>query len=124
MINFEKHVLENGLTVILQNIPEASIANVNVLYKVGSRNETPTKTGLAHLFEHLMFTGTAAVPDYDTPIQLAGGENNAFTNTDFTNYYISVPKQNLDLAIFLEADRMHNLSLKSKKINVQKKSCS
>jgi zinc protease len=121
MINFEKHVLENGLTVILQNIPEASIANVNVLYKVGSRNETPTKTGLAHLFEHLMFTGTAAVPDYDTPIQLAGGENNAFTNTDFTNYYISVPKQNLDLAIFLEADRMHNLSLKSKKINVQKK---
>lgn len=121
MINFEKYILSNGLTVILQSIPEASIANINLLYKVGSRDEIPEHTGLAHLFEHLMFTGTKAVPDYDEPIQLSGGENNAFTNTDFTNYYVSVPTANLDLALFIEADRMRNLALKLNKINVQKK---
>jgi len=121
MVKFEKFELENGLKVILNQDDQAPLVAFNVLYNVGSRNEDPQKTGLAHLFEHLMFTGTKMAPDFDTPIQMAGGENNAFTNTDITNYYIMVPSENLEIACWLEADRMEHLKLGKRAFDVQKK---
>lgn len=121
MVKFEKFELENGLKVILNQDDQAPLVAFNVLYNVGSRNEDPQKTGLAHLFEHLMFTGTKMAPDFDTPIQMAGGENNAFTNTDITNYYITVPSENLEIACWLEADRMEHLKLGKRTFDVQKK---
>ena len=87
MIDFKRYILENGLTVILHPDKSTPLVTVNVLYKVGSKNEQPDKTGFAHLFEHLMFGGSKHIPDYDTPIQKAGGDNNAFTNSDLTNFY-------------------------------------
>lgn len=121
MIQFEKKILDNGLTVLFMPTPDAQMAIVNILYKVGTRNETLNRTGLAHLFEHIMFCGTPLIPDFDTPIQQAGGENNAFTNNDFTNYYTSVPEQNIDMALLVEADRMQNMQITSKALHVQKK---
>ncbi|HAQ37934.1 MAG TPA: peptidase M16 [Saprospirales bacterium] len=121
MVKFEKFELENGLKVILNQDDQAPLVAFNLLYNVGSRNEDPQKTGLAHLFEHLMFTGTKMAPDFDTPIQMAGGENNAFTNTDITNYYITVPSENLEIACWLEADRMEHLKLGKRAFDVQKK---
>lgn len=121
MVKFEKFELDNGLRVILNQDLQAPLVAFNVLYNVGSRNEDPHKTGLAHLFEHLMFTGTKMAPDFDTPIQMAGGENNAFTNTDITNYYITLPAENLEIACWLEADRMENLKLGKRNFQVQKK---
>lgn len=121
MISFDRYKLENGLTVILHQDLQTSLVAVNILYKVGSRDEGQNNTGFAHLFEHLMFTGTKHIPDFDIPIQEAGGENNAFTNTDITNFYNLVPADNLDIALFVEADRMANLNLDHENIEVQKK---
>ena len=109
MIAFNKYVLKNGLRVIVHEDDSTQLVAVNVLYDVGSRDETPDKTGFAHLFEHLMFGGSANAPDFDGPIQNAGGENNAFTNTDMTNFYDVVPAENLETALWLESDRMKQL---------------
>ena len=92
MINYQKHTLPNGLTVVVNRDRSSKLAAVNLLYKIGARNENPSRTGFAHLFEHLMFRGTKAVPDFDTPVQMACGENNAFTNNDYTDFYITLPK--------------------------------
>jgi len=121
MIKFEKYKLDNGLTVILHQDNNTSLVAVNMLYKVGSRNEHQDHTGFAHLFEHLMFTGTNNIPDFDIPIQEAGGENNAFTNGDITNFYNLVPADNLEIALYVEADRMINLNLNEENVQVQKK---
>ena len=106
MINYEKHILENGLTVITHHDASTPLATINMLYKVGSVNEDPQQTGFAHLFEHLMFSGSKHAPDFDAPLQMAGGENNAFTTNDYTNYYITLPTQNLDTGLWLESDRL------------------
>lgn len=121
MVEFKRHILDNGLEVILHRDPSSTTAAVNVLYKVGSRNELETQTGLAHLFEHLMFSGSKHAPDFDTPLQEAGGENNAFTNCDITNYYNLVPSPNIDTALWLESDRMANLTLTQENVDTQKK---
>lgn len=106
MINYQKSTLLNGLTVITHQDLSSPLATVNMLYKVGSANEDPNRTGFAHLFEHLMFSGSKNAPDFDAPLQMAGGENNAFTTNDYTNYYITLPTQNLDTALWLESDRL------------------
>ncbi len=121
MVVFEKYTLPNGLRVILHNDTATPLAVVNVLYNVGSRDENENHTGLAHLFEHLMFGGTKNIKDFDTIIQKAGGENNAYTNQDVTNYYNVVPAENLETALWVESDRMHNLKLTDKLLRVQKK---
>jgi zinc protease len=120
MIHFEKFILKNGLKVIVHNDPSTQIVAVNLLYNVGSRDEDPERTGFAHLFEHLMFGGSINIPKYDTPLERAGGENNAFTNNDITNYYLTIPKQNLELAFWLESDRMLDLAFSKKSLEVQK----
>ena len=101
MIEFEKRKLANGLTVIVHEDHSTPLVALNILYKVGARNETEDKTGFAHLFEHLMFGGSVNIPDYDKPLQMAGGENNAFTNNDFTNYYLTIPTQNVETGFWL-----------------------
>ncbi len=121
MIDYKRTILSNGLVVIAEQDTTTNMAVVNVLYKVGSRNESPDKTGFAHLFEHLMFGGSQHVPDFDIPIQIAGGENNAFTNNDYTNYYDLIPDQNLEVALWAEADRMLNLSITQETLDIQKK---
>ena len=121
MIDFKKRVLDNGLTVIAEQENSTSMVAINILYNVGSRDEHPDRTGLAHLFEHLMFGGSAHAPDFDTPLQLAGGENNATTNTDYTSYYDSLPLQNVETAFWLEADRMQNLIITEKSMSIQRK---
>jgi len=121
MIAYERYMLDNGLTVILHKDPSTPLATVNVLYKVGSRNEDPTRTGFAHLFEHLMFGGSENIPDFDTPIQSAGGDNNAFTNADITNFYNVLPAENLETALWLESDRMLKLNFSQQSLDVQKK---
>src|SRR6185369_7282891 len=120
MINFQKTRLSNGLTVIVHEDQSTPLATVNILYKVGARNEDPERTGFAHLFEHLMFGGSVNIPDYDSPLQLAGGDNNAFTNNDITNYYLTLPAQNLETAFWLESDRMLNLAFSKKSLDVQR----
>ena len=121
MIEYQKHTLSNGLTVIAPRDPLTPMAAVNVLYKVGARNENPARTGFAHLFEHLMFGGSVHIPDYDVHVQLAAGENNAFTNNDYTNYYITLPQENLEVALWLESDRMLQLAFNEKSLEVQRK---
>ncbi len=121
MIDFIRYKLDNGLTVILHNDSSTPLVTVNVLYKVGSKNEKADKTGFAHLFEHLMFGGSANVPDFDIPIQEAGGDNNAFTNSDLTNFYNVLPYENLETALWLESDRMLQLNINQKSLDVQKK---
>ncbi len=121
MITYSKHTLKNGLTVIANHDRTSRMAAVNILYKVGARNEEPTRTGLAHLFEHLMFKGTHTVPDFDTPVQMACGENNAFTNNDYTDFYITLPVDNIQTALWLESDRMHGLNLSEEAIEVEKR---
>jgi predicted Zn-dependent peptidase len=121
MIEYKKHTLPNGLTVIAHRDGSTPMAAVNVLYKVGSRNENPERTGFAHLFEHLMFGGSVNIPEYDLPVQLAGGENNAFTNNDYTNYYITLPGENIETALWLESDRMLGLAFNRKSLDVQRK---
>ncbi|SHM39044.1 Predicted Zn-dependent peptidase [Cyclobacterium lianum] len=120
MINYKEFVLDNGLQVLVHEDPSSEMAVVNLLYKVGSRNETGGKTGLAHYFEHLMFAGSEHIPGFDSALERAGGSSNAFTNTDITNYYISLPAVNLETALWLESDRMLHLSLKEKHIQTQK----
>ena len=121
MIAFERIVLENGLTVIIHEDFSTPMVAVNVVYNVGSKHENPNHTGFAHLFEHLMFGGSKHIPDFDTPIQDAGGENNAFTNTDLTNFYEVLPAQNVETALWLESDRMLQLRFSKKSLNTQKK---
>ena len=121
MITFEKFELENGLQVIVHVDPTVQIAVMNILYDVGSRDEREDKTGFAHLFEHLMFGGSVNVPNYDDPLQLVGGENNAFTNTDITNYYLTVPAANIETGFWLESDRMLSLSFDPNVLEVQRK---
>ncbi len=121
MILYKKIVLENGLTVIAEQDKSTTLAAINVLYKVGSRNENPEQTGFAHLFEHLMFGGSEHALDFDQPLQNAGGENNAFTNNDYTNYYNVVPVENIETALWLEADRMVNLNINDKTLDTQRK---
>ncbi|MBK8659924.1 MAG: insulinase family protein [Bacteroidetes bacterium] len=120
MIKFEEKTLANGLKVIVHEDHATSMAVVNVLYKVGSRDEEETQTGFAHLFEHFMFEGSVHVPEFDTPLQNAGGENNAFTSTDITNYYDILPANNLETAFWLESDRMLSLAFDEESLNTQK----
>jgi zinc protease len=121
MISFSEFRLENGLRVIVHEDPTVQIAVMNILYDVGSRDESEEKTGFAHLFEHLMFGGSVNIPSYDEPLQRVGGENNAFTNTDITNYYLTVPASNLETGFWLESDRMLSLSFDPKVLEVQRK---
>src|SRR6187549_4207510 len=121
MINFSSHVLSNGLEVIVHEDASTPLATINILYKVGARDENPHKTGFAHLFEHLMFGGSINIPEYDEPLQMAGGENNAFTTNDLTNYYCQLPAENIETAFWLESDRMLSLAFGTKSLNVQKK---
>ncbi len=120
MIEFEKMKLKNGLTVIVHPDDSTPMAAVNVMYDVGARDEDPEKTGFAHLFEHLMFGGSMHVPDFDSPVQQAGGENNAFTTNDVTNYYITLPAPNIETAFWLESDRMLELAFSQRSLDVQR----
>ncbi|MGE9617046.1 MAG: M16 family metallopeptidase [Solitalea-like symbiont of Acarus siro] len=120
MLDFTKYKLDNGLTVILHKDTHSSIAVVNIMYKVGARNEDPGKTGLAHLLEHLMLSGSKNVASYDKSLEAVGGQNNAFTSNDITNYYIEIPYENIETALWLEADRMRNLNLTQTNLDVQK----
>jgi zinc protease len=120
MINFEKFVLPNGLKVIVHKDTSTPIVAVNILFNVGARDEDPDRTGFAHLFEHLMFGGSKNIPLYDEPLQIAGGENNAFTNSDITNYYLTLPKSNIETAFWLESDRMAGLAFSKKSLDVQR----
>jgi predicted Zn-dependent peptidase len=121
MIHYEQFVLDNGLTVFVHEDDSTPMAAVNILYNVGSRDEDPTRTGFAHLFEHLMFGGSQHIPSYDEPLQKVGGENNAFTSPDITNYYITLPAANLETAFWLESDRMMSLSFDPQVLDVQQK---
>ena len=120
MISFERFKLKNGLTVLFHKDTTTPMAVVNVLYDVGARDEDENKTGFAHLFEHLMFGGSKNIPDFDTELQKAGGENNAFTSNDITNYYDVLPAKNLDTALWLESDRMLSLAFTPKSLEVQR----
>jgi zinc protease len=120
MINFESFRLSNGLRVLVHEDRSTPLAAMNILYDVGARDEDPEMTGLAHLFEHLMFGGTTNIPEYDLPLQMAGGENNAFTNNDITNYYLTVPAENIETGFWLESDRMDELDFSQKNLDIQK----
>lgn len=120
MIKYKRQVLKNGLTVLVNRDRSSKLAAVNLLYMVGARNENEEKTGFAHLFEHLMFRGTHNVPDFDIPVQMACGENNAFTNNDYTDFYITLPKENLTTALWLESDRMRNLNISPEACETEK----
>jgi predicted Zn-dependent peptidase len=121
MILFEKFTLDNGLRVLVHEDKSTPMAVVNVLYDVGARDEDPAKTGFAHLFEHLMFGGSLHIPVYDEPLQVAGGENNAYTTNDLTNYYCQLPAENIETAFWLESDRMISLAFSKKSLEVQRK---
>ena len=121
MIDYQHFTLDNGLKVYVHQDTATPLATVNILYNVGSRDEEENKTGFAHLFEHLMFGGSKNIPSYDEPLQRVGGDNNAFTNTDITNYYITLPSINLETAFWLESDRMMSLSFDPKVLEVQRK---
>ena len=121
MLDWKKYILNNGLTVLTHEAWDTPLATVNVLYNVGARDEAPERTGFAHLFEHLMFGGTERVPDYDAVVSSLGGDNNAFTNNDITNYYVTLPVGGLQTALDLEADRMEGLNLTQKALEVQQR---
>jgi predicted Zn-dependent peptidase len=121
MIQYERFVLSNGLRVLVHEDTATPMAVVNVMYDVGARDESPDKTGFAHLFEHLMFGGSINIESYDDPLQLAGGENNAYTTNDLTNYYCQLPAENLETAFWLESDRMLSLAFNEKSLDVQRK---
>ena len=121
MIHYEQFVLDNGLRVFVHEDDSTPMAAVNILYNVGSRDEDPARTGFAHLFEHLMFGGSAHIPSYDAPLQQVGGENNAFSSPDITNYYLTLPAANLETAFWLESDRMLNLAFSENGLEVQRK---
>ncbi len=120
MIKYTQKILDNGLTVIVNRDGVSKLAAVNLLYKVGARNEDPHRTGFAHLFEHLMFRGTEKNPNFDIRVQMASGENNAFTNNDYTDFYITLPQVNIEVALEMEADRMRGLSLTDEKLELEK----
>jgi zinc protease len=119
-MRYTRFILSNGLTVIHHPDENTQLAVLNILYKVGSKDEDPIKTGFAHLFEHLMFGGSIHIPEYDTPLQEAGGDNNAFTSNDITNYYLSLPKDNIETGFWLESDRMLSLDFSEQSLNVQR----
>ena len=121
MIQFEKFTLDNGLRVIVHQDLSTPMAVMDIMYDVGARDENPEKTGFAHLFEHLMFGGSINIPSYDEPLQMAGGENNAYTTNDLTNYYIQLPAENLETAFWLESDRMLSLAFDEKSLETQRK---
>ncbi|MCW3113981.1 MAG: peptidase [Segetibacter sp.] len=121
MIQYDRFVLDNGLRVIVHEDHSTPMAVVDVMYDVGARDENPDKTGFAHLFEHLMFGGSINIKEYDEPLQMAGGENNAYTTNDLTNYYIQIPAENLETAFWLESDRMLSLAFSEKSLDVQRK---
>lgn len=121
MIQFERFVLSNGLRVLLHTDENTPMVAVNILYDVGARDEDPERTGFAHLFEHLMFGGSLHAPEFDTPLQRAGGENNAYTTNDLTNYYIQIPAENIETALWLESDRMKWLDINERSLEVQRK---
>lgn len=121
MISFQQFTLSNGLQVIVHEDHSTTLAVMDIIYDVGSRDEDPERTGFAHLFEHLMFGGSVNIPNYDSPLQSVGGENNAFTTPDLTNYYISLPYQNLETAFWLESDRMLSLAFNPQSLEVQRK---
>lgn len=121
MIQFEKFTLANGLRVIVHQDLSTPMAVMNIMYDVGARDEDPNRTGFAHLFEHLMFGGSVNIPSYDEPLQMAGGENNAYTTNDLTNYYIQLPAENLETAFWLESDRMLSLAFGEKSLETQRK---
>ena len=120
MIDFQRYNLDNGLKLIVHQDRTTPLIAVNILYDVGARDEHPEHTGFAHLFEHLMFEGSANIAEYDNALQMAGGENNAFTTNDITNYYLTIPKQNIETALWLESDRMLELFFSEEKLNIQK----
>ncbi len=120
MIKFERFTLANGLKVIHHYDASTPLVCMNILYDVGARDEHPEHTGFAHLFEHLMFGGSVNIPNYDEPLQIAGGENNAFTNNDITNYYLTLPAENAETAFWLESDRMLSLAFTPKSLEVQR----
>ncbi len=120
MINFDRFELNNGLKVIVHKDTSTTIVVVNILYNVGAKDEESDKTGFAHLFEHLMFGGSVNIPKYDEPLERVGGENNAFTNNDITNYYLTLPKQNIETAFWLESDRLLSLAFSQKSLEVQR----
>lgn len=119
MITYQERWLDNGLRVLLHRDMTTPFASVSILYNVGARDEDPQRTGFAHLFEHLMFGGTPEVPDYDLVVNSVGGEDNAFTNNDYTNYYLTLPSQYVERALWLEADRMQHLDISAKSLQVQ-----
>lgn len=119
-MKINKKTLENGLRLVHHADTSTQMVALNVLYDVGARDEHPQHTGFAHLFEHLMFGGSLHIPDYDTPLQLAGGENNAWTNNDITNYYLTVPRTNVETAFWLESDRMLELAFSEQSLEVQR----
>lgn len=121
MIRYDRFVLDNGLRVLVHEDHSTPMAVVNIMYDVGARDENPAQTGFAHLFEHLMFGGSIHIPDYDEPLQRAGGENNAYTTNDLTNYYCQLPAANIETAFWLESDRMLSLAFGQKSLDVQKK---
>ncbi len=120
MVKFNRFTLDNGLRVIVHEDSTTPMAVLNILYDVGARDEDPGQTGFAHLFEHLMFGGSVNIPDYDQPLQRVGGENNAFTSNDITNYYITLPSENIETAFWLESDRMLSLAFSKKSLEVQR----
>lgn len=120
MITFERFKLHNGLTVLFNKDVTTPLAVVNTLYDIGARDESEEKTGFAHLFEHLMFGGSVNIPYFDAPLQMAGGESNAFTSNDITNYYNTLPAKNLETALWLESDRMLSLAFTEKSLEVQR----
>lgn len=119
-MKINRHVLDNGLRLIHTQDQSTQMVALNVLYDVGARDEHPDHTGFAHLFEHLMFGGSLHIPDYDTPLQLTGGENNAWTNNDITNYYLTVPRQNAEIGFWLESDRMLSLNFSERSLDIQR----
>lgn len=119
-IEFQRTILSNGLRVLVHEDPTTPLATLNILYNVGSKHESEHKTGLAHLFEHLMFGGSKNIPVFDEPLQRAGGENNAFTSSDVTVYYETLPAVNLEIALWLESDRMNELAFSEHSLEVQK----
>jgi predicted Zn-dependent peptidase len=121
MIKFDRFILPNGLKVLVHPDKSTPMAVVNVLYDVGARDENPNQTGFAHLFEHLMFGGSINISDYDDPLQNAGGENNAYTTNDLTNYYCQLPAENVETVFWLESDRMLSLAFSKKSLDVQRK---
>ena len=120
MIEYQKFTLSNGLRLLFHEDKSTPIAAINIVYDVGARDEDPSKTGFAHLFEHLMFGGSKNIPSYDEPLQRVGGENNAYTNNDHTNYYLTLPVENLETGLWLESDRMNELAFTPKSLEVQR----